>query len=495
MLAVATLVKSLTILLAVHASTAQSSTDALQAELALARSTLASVRALVPRLQAATTSASTASMPGYQGYAYVGASAAVKKSITVVLWGTSAVTPVIRGVTLQQPVDRLSVRVERVTVDSFVLTVERVDGKVGWGQDIWATYFAEGSFARVAPAWEPTDTASSSPTAGQELSELVDRYFAKRSHVPPVALPAPTQAPAVLPLLRHLGGNLASVDQLWHMLISSHPQPRRAVVIEVGVADGTSSMYAADLGVRVLAVEPNRKWIDAPAFVAKGRARPNLERIHAAASSTGGEAVFAGGGTGGRVVSDGGAAAEGTARSRLDAFRRRKASGKRRGGGGKGRGSGKQHGMGGTVHVPSLTLDSILTARNISHVYLVKIDVQGFELEVLRGLIGALREQRVLYVLLEFWPRGMHQHGLDAHDVLQLLHGHGYTLFDSRALRLGGDASSVPLTACNTFQRPVGLRTNVDWYLHNDARYRANFGYWTDMLAVASGGGINLDLF
>ena len=486
-------VMSLTTLLAVHASTTQGLTDALQAELALARSTLASVRALVPRLQAATTSEFTASMPGYQGYAYVGASAAVKKSVTVMLWGTSAVTPVIRGVTLQQPVDRLSVRVDRVAIDSFVLTVERVDGKVGWGQEIWATYFAEGSFARVDPAWQPTPTASSSPTAGQELSELVDRYFAQRFHLPPIALPAPTQAPAVLPLLRHLGGNLASVDQLWHMLISSHPQPRRAVVIEVGVADGTSSMYAADLGVRVLAVEPNRKWIAAPAFVAKGRARPNLERIHAAAASTDGEAVFAGGGTGGRVVSDGRAATEGSGRTRL----LRKASGKRRGGGGggKGRGSAKQHGMGGTVRVPSLTLDSILAARNISHVYLVKIDVQGFELEVLRGLVGALREQRVLYVLLEFWPRGMHQHGLDAHDVLQLLHGHGYTLFDSRALRLGGDASAVPLTAANTFQRPVGLRTNVDWYLNNDARYRANFGYWTDMLAVASGGDINLDLF
>ena len=479
----------LAMFLAVHASTTQSSTDALQAELALARSTLASVRALVPRLQAATASEST-SMPGYQGYTFVGASAAIEKSITVVLWGTSAVTPVIRNLTLQQPVDRLSVRVERVQRDSFVLTVKRVDGKVGWGQEIWATYFAEGSFARVAPAWQPTATASSSPTAGQELSELVDRYFAQRSHIPPVALSAPTQAPAVLPLLRHLGGNFASVDKLWHMLISSHPQPRRAVVIEVGVADGTSSMYAADLGVRVLAVEPNRKWIDAPAFVAKGRARPNLERIHAAAASTDGEAVFAGGGTGGRVVSNGRAAAEGTGGRRLF----RKASGKRRAGGGKGRGSGKQHGMGGTVRVPSLTLDSILASRSISHVYLVKIDVQGFELEVLRGLIGALREQRVLYVLLEFWPHGMHQHGLDAHDVLHLLHGHGYALFDSRTLRLGGDASSVPLTAANTFQRPVGLRANVDWYLNNDARCRANFGYWTDILAVASGANINLDL-
>ena len=125
----------LAMFLAVHASTTQSSTDALQAELALARSTLASVRALVPRLQAATASELT-SMPGYQGYTFVGASAAIEKSITVVLWGTSAVTPVIRNLTLQQPVDRLSVRVERVQRDSFVLTVKRVDGKVGWGQEI-----------------------------------------------------------------------------------------------------------------------------------------------------------------------------------------------------------------------------------------------------------------------------------------------------------------------------------------------------------------------
>lgn len=60
--AVASRVTGLTVLLAVHASTTQSSTDALQAELALARSTLASVRALVPRLQVATASELTAPM-------------------------------------------------------------------------------------------------------------------------------------------------------------------------------------------------------------------------------------------------------------------------------------------------------------------------------------------------------------------------------------------------------------------------------------------------
>lgn len=458
----------------VASAAAQTLTD-LRAELTLARSTLASIKALEPRLQAAATADVPTSIPGYQGYAYVGSSASVRKSITVMLWGASAVKPVIRGVSLQQPIDRVSASVGWVTEDSFVLTVERVDGKIGWGQELWCTYFAEGRFARVDPAWASKPAAAPSQSAAQELSEVLNRYFAQWPRAPPPAsLPAPTQPAAVLPLLRHLGGNLASVDQLWHMLISSHPQPRRAVVVEVGVADGVSSMYAADLGVRVLAVEPNRKWIAAPDLVAKARARPNLECIHAAAASTDGEARFAGGGTGGRVV----AAGRG-----LSLFR--KAWSKRWGG----------RKQGGGVRVPSLTLDSILAARNISHVYIVKIDVQGFELEVLRGLVGALREQRVLYVLFEFWPRGMRQHGLDAHEVLQLLHQHGYTMFDSRGLRLGADASPAPLTASSTFQRPVGLRANVDWYLNHDARYNANFGYWTDILAMASGPQTNLDLF
>ncbi len=471
------------------------SDEELRAELALARDTLASVRALVPQLQASAPSETAPTIAGYQGYTFVGGSTTRRKTFTVTLWGTSSVMPVIRGVSLQQPIDSLVARVERTMHDSFVLTVERTDGKVGWGQELWCTYFAEGRFTKVEqPSWAmqtPTDSSS----AAQELGDLLHQYFSRRPRsTRPLSVPA--TSPAVLPLLRHLGGNFASVEQLWHLLISAHPQPRRAVVVEVGVADGAASMSAAELGVRVLAVEPNRRWVDSPPLVAKARARPNLELIHAAAASTDGETLFSGSGTGGRVVQG---------RRLLERFRGkgwgkhggRSAKGQigQRLGARKGQERSRSTKAAGTVRVPSLTLDSILERRNISHVFLVKVDVQGFELEVLRGLVRTLREQRVLYVLLEFWPRGMRQHGLDAYEVLSLLHRHGYTLFDSRALRLGGEASAEPLNAASTFRRPVSLRASVDWYLENDARYGAKFGYWTDVLAVASGAQLNLDLF
>ena len=64
-------------------------------------------------------------------------------------------------------------------------------------------------------------------------------------------------APAVLPLLRHLGGEFAEVESLWQRLISAHPHPSRAVVIEVGVADGTQVMYAAEFGVRAPRLRPH----------------------------------------------------------------------------------------------------------------------------------------------------------------------------------------------------------------------------------------------
>lgn len=467
---------------------ARGTTDAdLRAELDRARDTLAAVRRLAPLLQAShTIPEQSSTVWGYQGYTYVGSSVTVRKTFTVMLWGLSAMMPVVRNLTLQQPVDRFRVSVDTIAHDSFVLTIERADGNVGWGQDLWCTYFVEGAFAKIDhPSWAVETPTSTRSSPAQELRDVLDRYFSSRPATP--APSAPMVSAAVLPLLRHLGGNFANVEQLWHMLISSHPDPRRAVVVEVGVADGASSMYAAELGVRVLAVEPNCKWAESPTLVAKARARPNLEIIHAAAASVNGETLFAGSGTGGRVM----LLSKTVHRRRLLQRLRR---GKHKRSGSAARTCSRKPPWA-AARVPSLTLDSMLDARNISHVYIVKVDVQGFELEVLRGMVRALREQRVLYVLFEFWPRGIRQHGLDAHDLLRLLNQHGYTLFDTAALRLGTEGSNKPLNAASTFRRPVGLRANTEWYFENDARYMANFGYWTDVLAVACGAQINLDLF
>ena len=124
-------------------------------------------------------------------------------------------------------------------------------------------------------------------------------------------------------------------------------------------------------------------------------------------------------------------------------------------------------------------------------IYIVKIDVQGFELDVLRGLMISLREKRVLYILLEFWPSGMRKNArVDAADVLSLLHSFGYALFDTRVLSTpiqgdGGFGKMLPTAA--TFPRPVGFRQVVDWYNTTSVEHKSQFGYWTDVVAVASG--------
>ena len=94
----------------------------------------------------------------------------------------------------------------------------------------------------------------------------------------------------------------------------------------------------------------------------------------------------------------------------------------------------------------------------------------------------------MLYVLLEFWPRGMRKAAkADASEVLDLLHSHGYALFDTHTLRLGSDGSAAPLSAAATFHKPNELRANAEWFHENDKLYKTSFGYWTDIVAVATG--------
>ena len=46
----------------------------------------------------------------------------------------------------------------------------------------------------------------------------------------------------------------------------------------------------------------------------------------------------------------------------------------------------------------------------------------------------------MLYLLLEFWPKGMRKDAkVEAHEVLDLLNSHGYAIFDTRTVQIGGD--------------------------------------------------------
>jgi hypothetical protein len=75
------------------------------------------------------------------------------------------------------------------------------------------------------------------------------------------------------------------------------------------------------------------------------------------------------------------------------------------------------------------TLDDVLLEHDLSGQALLKIDVQGFELEVLRGARDSLRKFRWIYVELSFVELYVGQPL--AHEVIEFLRVQGFVPVDT----------------------------------------------------------------
>ncbi len=84
----------------------------------------------------------------------------------------------------------------------------------------------------------------------------------------------------------------------------------------------------------------------------------------------------------------------------------------------------------GLVEVSSLRLDDYLEADGVTTVDVIKIDVQGFEGHVVKGLERTIRSSLRLKMLIEFWPQGLLSAGTDPFAFLEYLEALGLTLFE-----------------------------------------------------------------
>ncbi len=73
-------------------------------------------------------------------------------------------------------------------------------------------------------------------------------------------------------------------------------------------------------------------------------------------------------------------------------------------------------------------LDSVLRERDIQRIDLVKIDVEGAEFSVLRGMTETMRLNPALQMIIEFWPYGLRNAHEDPVAFLQLLRSLGFVL-------------------------------------------------------------------
>jgi FkbM family methyltransferase len=80
----------------------------------------------------------------------------------------------------------------------------------------------------------------------------------------------------------------------------------------------------------------------------------------------------------------------------------------------------------GSVEIPMVALDTIIGARTVTG---LKIDVEGFELDVLLGCSRALSEGRITLIQLEWNSTSEVAVGTDRRPVADLLTAHGYGLY------------------------------------------------------------------
>jgi len=81
-----------------------------------------------------------------------------------------------------------------------------------------------------------------------------------------------------------------------------------------------------------------------------------------------------------------------------------------------------------TIEVPCTTIDAFMDAEGIDRVTLLKIDVEGFEPEVLNGARHSLSSGNIERILFEYSPAFYGQRGIDVELPVTMLERHGFAL-------------------------------------------------------------------
>lgn len=193
-----------------------------------------------------------------------------------------------------------------------------------------------------------------------------------------------------------LGGQFPSdaVKELWLHLLSGGG-PTRPKVIDVGAHLGTFSLPAAAAGADVIAIEASSANAALLTLAARANGFHNLKVVRAVAAGGPGTAPFVALGPYGHVASEAELAA----------------------------------GAGTQKSVSTVALDDLVDAQGWGSPDLVKIDVEGSELDVLGGMASLLDRTISPAIFIEANAHMLAHYGRAPRDVLQKLEEHEFTTY------------------------------------------------------------------
>jgi FkbM family methyltransferase len=121
--------------------------------------------------------------------------------------------------------------------------------------------------------------------------------------------------------------------------------------------------------------------------------------------------------------------------------------------------------------IPGMTLDNICFQRGTEGPYLIKIDTQGSELEVLKGAKTVLKETEVVILEVSFFE--FFKGGPQIYDCMTFMKEQGfvpYDIFDLQYRLLDGAMSQVDIA----FTREQGLLRKYHFYATREQRDEQN---------------------
>jgi FkbM family methyltransferase len=101
-------------------------------------------------------------------------------------------------------------------------------------------------------------------------------------------------------------------------------------------------------------------------------------------------------------------------------------------------------------HIKLVRLDDVVSKHPLSRIDMIKIDIEGGELNMLRGAVETLRRYRP-FLLFELLRPALASQGASPEEVIEFLHKQGYTLYEFD-----------PSTGLPTLARPLEYN-NVGW--------------------------------